>query len=212
MSTDDLTVVLLHGLGSSRLALGPLARRLRSSGYDTWTRTYPSRRCSLPDLASDLLAQIRRDRPKRRLVAVTHSMGGIVARHMPANTWDGIIMMAPPNRGSSLARMLDRSRLYGYHFGDAGRALAGEPAWPIPDAPTFIIAGTRHVSWHHPTSWVSQLADVFGGAPSDGTVAVEETHLPNMRDLTTVHANHRSILRSDAAHKTVLRYLGQLTS
>jgi alpha-beta hydrolase superfamily lysophospholipase len=101
-------VVLLHGLARRRGSLGRLARRLEAAGLETWSRTYPSRRSGIADAArtvADWIAEAAGDRP---LHAVTHSLGGILIRHMGDGRldWRRIVMLAPPNQGSALAAAL----------------------------------------------------------------------------------------------------------
>ena len=45
------TVVLLHGLARSARSMAGLARHLRRAGYETWSRSYPSRRVGIADAA-----------------------------------------------------------------------------------------------------------------------------------------------------------------
>lgn len=60
---------------------------------------------------------------------VTHSLGGVVLRHIMAlpyqggMRWAGVCMIAPPNRGSTVARKL---RNAGFPLGSLFRAIAGK--------------------------------------------------------------------------------------
>ena len=75
------------------------------------------------------------DRP---VCAVTHSMGGVIVRHLhdPRIHWQRIVMLAPPNRGSQLAAGLDRATRC-----SAGTTVPRAPSsrmarsWPAPPAP-----------------------------------------------------------------------------
>ena len=46
-ANDEPLVVLLHGLARSHRSMAPLARALARAGFETWTRTYPSRVSSI---------------------------------------------------------------------------------------------------------------------------------------------------------------------
>jgi pimeloyl-ACP methyl ester carboxylesterase len=201
------TVILLHGLARRAGSLRPLARRLEAAGYPTWARSYPSRRTTIAGAAAALTEQIVAELGDRPLAAVTHSMGGVIVRHMhdPRLAWTRIVMLAPPNRGSRLAAALAGRPLYRWFYGPAGAELADPDAWPPPPAPVAVIAGTRARHPANPTSWVSGRAL---DEPSDGTVAVAETRLPEMLAFATVDATHTWIMRHPAAQALVLELLG----
>lgn len=89
------TVVFLHGLARSHRSLGRLRRAVERAGYPTWARGYPSRRLGLPELAAWLTQAIREDLGEREIFGVTHSLGGVVVRHMGQGLrWRGIVMLA----------------------------------------------------------------------------------------------------------------------
>jgi len=118
-------VVLLHGLARGHGSLATLDSHLRANGFDTISRTYASRRRPIAELAGEIttwLADAAGDRP---LCAVTHSMGGVIARHLhdPRLRWERIVMLAPPNRGSQLAAGLADNALFRWFFGPAGAEL-----------------------------------------------------------------------------------------
>ena len=52
-------VVLLHGLARGHGSMAGLARFLRANGFDTFGRTYPSRRHSISYLAAEVADWIR---------------------------------------------------------------------------------------------------------------------------------------------------------
>lgn len=185
-----------------------LGRTLRKRGFETWSHTYPSRRHSITYLASavgDKLVEAAGDRP---LFAVTHSMGGILVRHLqdPRLNWARIVMLAPPNQGSQLAASLVRNPLFRWFYGPAGAELADASAWPPPPAPFAVIAGTRSRALSNVTSWT--LGRRFPpDVRNDGTVAVEETKLPGMTAFAEVEATHTWIMNSPRVHRLVVAYL-----
>lgn len=201
-------VVLLHGLARGHGSMARLGGYLRQQGFETWSRTYPSRRHSISYLASalsDELVDVAGDRP---LYAVTHSMGGIIVRHLrdPRLNWSRIVMLAPPNRGSQLAGALVRNPLFRWFYGPAGAELADSSSWPAPPAPFAVIAGTRNRALTNITSWT--MGRLFPpGVANDGTVAVEETKLPEMAAFAEVDETHTWIMNSARVRHLVVTFL-----
>lgn len=199
-------VVLLHGLARGQGSMTRLGRALRAAGFETWSHTYPSRRHSITYLADALTEQLAAlDRP---LCAVTHSLGGVIVRHLhdPRLRWERIVMLAPPNQGSRLAAGLVRNPLFRWFYGPAGSELADCSSWPAPPAPFAVIAGTRSLAWSNPTSWT--LARRFPtGTPNDGTVSVDETRLPDMAAFAEVDATHTWIMDSPPAQRLAIAFL-----
>jgi len=201
-------VVLLHGLARGQGSMQRLARFLRREGFETWSHTYPSRQHSIAYLASALGDQIVEAAGDRPVHAVTHSMGGIILRHLvePRLSWSRIVMLAPPNQGSRLAAGLVRNPLFRWFYGPAGTELADASTWPPPPAPFAVIAGTRSRTLWNPTSWT--VGRRFPrGTPNDGTVAVEETKLAGMTAFAEVDATHTWIMNAREVHRLVLAYL-----
>ncbi|HUS30016.1 MAG TPA: alpha/beta hydrolase [Kofleriaceae bacterium] len=203
-------VVLLHGLARGHGSMAKLSTHLRKHGFDTWSTTYPSRQHSIAYLASALSEQIVDAAGDRPVSAVTHSMGGVIVRHLqdPRLRWDRIVMLAPPNRGSRLAAGLVRNPLFQFFYGPAGLELADATAWPLPPVPPAVIAGTRSLALTNVTSWtVGRRFPV--GVKNDGTVAVEETKLDQMAAFAEVDATHTWIMNSDAVRHLVVTYLSE---
>jgi len=201
-------VVLLHGLARGHGSMAKLDAHLRAHGFETWRQTYPSRRHSIAELASTLAGAIAAVAAGRPISAVTHSLGGIVVRHLhdPRIAWDRIVMLAPPNQGSRLAAGLATNAMFRWAYGPAGRELADGAAWPPPPAPFAVIAGTRARALTNPTSWT--LGRWFPpGVANDGTVAVDETRLDGMADFAQVDATHTWIMNDVRVHGLVVQYL-----
>jgi triacylglycerol lipase len=201
-------VVLLHGLARGHGSMAKLGAFLRSNGFETWSRTYPSRRHSISYLASALSDELVALAGDRTLCAVTHSMGGIIVRHLqdPRLRWSRIVMLAPPNQGSRLAAGMVRNPLFRWFYGPAGSELADASSWPPPPAPFAVIAGTRSLALTNPTSWT--VGRRFpAGVSNDGTVAVEETRLEGMTHFAEVDATHTWIMNAPRVRSLVLAYL-----
>jgi len=201
-------VVLLHGLARGPGSMARLGAHLDAQGFDTWSHAYPSRRASLAEIAAELADAIVGTAGGRPISAVTHSMGGVVARHLhdPRIAWHRMVMLAPPNQGSRLARTMASNPLFRWFYGPAGRELADASHWPVPPAPFAVIAGTRARTWSNPTSWTAGRR-YFRSLPNDGTVAVAETRLDGMTDFAEVDATHTWIMNDERVHALVVRYL-----
>jgi triacylglycerol lipase len=202
-------VVLLHGLARGHGSMARLGRHLRERGYETVSRTYPSRRHSIAYLAGEVTEWIIEHAAGRPVSAVTHSMGGVIVRHLhdPRIHWERIVMLAPPNRGSQLAAAVQTNAVFRWYYGPAGAELADGAGWPQPPAPFAVIAGTRGLALTNPTSWT--MGRRFpAGVKHDGTVAVDETRLDTMAAFAEVDATHTWIMNDPHVQTLVARYLG----
>ncbi len=208
MTEGRATVVLLHGLGRTHRSMGRLQRRLEAAGHPTWSCTYPSRREPIEGLAEYVARRVEAE-VEGPLMAVTHSLGGILVRHLAERLpWERVVMLAPPNTGSSVARALQDLKLFRWLFGPAGQEVGDGARWPAPPSPFAVIAGTRGPSVGNPSSWLTgamNLIDPEG--PHDGTVSVAETRLAGMADFATVDASHTWIADHPRTAELVLAFL-----
>ncbi len=201
-------VVLLHGLARGHGSMTRLAAYLRTHGFETFSRTYPSRRHSIDYLAGEVADWITEHAGNRPVHAVTHSMGGVIVRHLhdPRIQWGRIVMLAPPNRGSQLAAGLVRNPVFRWYYGPAGAELANGETWPPPPAPFAVIAGTRSRAISNVTSWT--VGRRFSPqTANDGTVAVAETKLDGMSAFAEVDATHTWIMNDVRVQGLVVSYL-----
>lgn len=210
--SDRPLVVLLHGLARTHRSMAGLARFVEASGFETWMRSYPSRSRSISDLARGVTEALVADAGGRPLFAITHSLGGILVRHMhdPRLSFRRIVMLAPPNAGSELAALMARSPALRWFYGPAIDELgaarrAEEVVWPSPPAPFMVIAGTRARAMENPTSWT--VGRRLGTEGHDGTVLVSETRLEGMAAFATVDASHTWIMNDAAARSRALAFL-----
>jgi triacylglycerol lipase len=201
-------VVLLHGLARGHGSMARLGKALRGEGFETWSRTYPSRKHSISYLAGEITEWIHEQAGDRPVSAVTHSMGGVIVRHLhdPRIRWERIVMLAPPNHGSQLAAGLVANPVFRWYYGPAGAELADGSQWPQPPAPFAVIAGTRSRALTNVTSWT--MARRFPpGARNDGTVAVDEARLEGMSAFAEVDATHTWIMNDPKVQRLVIEYL-----
>lgn len=203
-----MTVIFLHGLGRSKRSLNRLRRAVAAAGFDTWACTYPSTRLELPAIADWLVEHVTAE-VEGPLMVVTHSMGGVVIRHVGDRLpIERIVMLAPPNGGSAVARGMANWSIFKRLYGPAGQGV-GAGGWPDPAAPTGIIAGTGGVSWTNPPSWVIRLFKLLPAEPHDGTVTVAETRGCAHVDFATVATGHSWLMNHPRTRALVIRFLSE---
>src|SRR5262245_29549417 len=118
MSCEHDTIVLAHGLGGRPLLMRPLAKWLERHFGQVINWGYQSLWSPIETHGKDFASLLRqldcdaknRDDSRGRIHLVCHSMGGIIARlalaeYMPERM-GRFVMIAPPNRGSRIARHL----------------------------------------------------------------------------------------------------------
>ena len=111
--SNSHALILIHGLGAHWLIMSPLARRLQGQFGRVINWSYSSLWSGIERHGQQMAEQLQRlddDPAVERIDLITHSMGGIVARlalapHVP-NKMGRMVMLAPPNTGSHVARSL----------------------------------------------------------------------------------------------------------
>lgn len=203
-------VVLLHGLGRSSRSLARLEGDLASQGYSVLNLDYPSVKYPIEYLADAVLhpevVRLSAASPAK-IHFVTHSMGGIVVRyylkHHDVLALGRVVMLSPPNQGSELADLLNRSALFKRFIAPAGREL-GTDTDSLPrklggaDFDLGVIAGSKS---YNPIN--SLILD----GPDDGTVTVESTRMPGLTDFIVLPCSHNSIIRNKTAIGQVIHFL-----
>jgi len=176
------------------------ARRLEERGWSTRRIGYPSLTRPIERLAEHVAERIEGE--SGRIHFVTHSLGGLVLRrllhkHRPANLGRAV-MLAPPNRGSRLARRFTRLgrvvpalRQLALSETDLERLIG-----PV-DFELLVVAGTRPAG---PLRWLGQT-------DNDGIVTVDETFARDGGDSFVVRRGHTFIMNSPEVLDTVDRFL-----
>jgi len=205
---SDHLVILLHGIGRSTGTFSRLVGSLKQQGYEVANVSYASTRRPLEAHAETLSSLISDLRGIKTVSFVTHSMGGLVLRQLLSERRDWqdridifrIVQIAPPNQGSSVARMLKDVWPYQWFYGPAGQQLTPTAVQKLPPlAGEFgiIAGGTGNRYGLNP--WI--------GGDNDGTVRVGETDLPGARDTIRINAFHVIISNRPAAVRAVLNFL-----
>jgi len=187
-------VYLLHGFGGRPFFLKTIERLLLEEGFQVKNWGYPNVFRRIEQMSRLLRTEVERVKntePSAQIHFVTHSLGGIVARHaFSANPPEGIhrlVMLAPPNLGSHLARRT--SKLFGRwcpvlrELSDEGGSFVNQVGIPGP-LEVGIIAASR--------DWV---------------VSRRCTHLPAENDYVVVSASHMSLPFKSISASYVLSFL-----
>ncbi len=201
----DATVVFVHGIWMTGLELSLLRYRIARCGYRTRLFRYRSIRRSPAENAEALAAFLARQEGST-LHLVAHSLGGIVVCHLLASQSPArlgrVLMLGSPLRGSLPARRLWRHRWLRPLLGRSGEGGLLDGAPPCPEGLEIgMIAGTRGFG-------IGTL--LTGGAlprPHDGTVAVDETQDPAIRQRLQLPIDHFGMLFSRRVAEAACRFL-----
>jgi hypothetical protein len=202
-------VIVLHGMGRTKLSMAWLAGRLEQQGYDVLNFSYPSTRSSVATSTVHLHRELQTRLTSRagKVHFVTHSLGGIVVRaylkeHAMANL-GRVVMLSPPNQGSEVVDKLRNNFLYRLATGPAGQELGTEKT-STPNLlgevnfPLGVITGDRSFNPLF-SSWLT--------GPDDGKVSVHRAKVTGMADFLVVPHSHSFIMRSSAVAQQVAHFL-----
>ena len=205
-------VVLLHGLGRTRRSMQPIADHIASTtGFSAATINYPSTRAPIAahvEQIRRLLAHVEAE----SVSFVTHSLGGIIARYIvdqrTPHSFRKLAMLAPPNQGSSLARVLSDTRVVGTLL----RGVMGRPALqlalgtesvPDPKIPFIVFAGSQRGG-----QGINPLIE----GDDDGVVSVAETQHVGALEHIVVESIHSTIMNHPRVMRRVTEFLSENTS
>lgn len=162
-------VVLIHGLGRTRISMMPVAFRLQQAGFDTVLVGYWSLTLTLGQATASVARQIERKTAGHSgpIHLVGHSLGGLIAlrlkRECPHLNIKRVVQLGSPNLGSPAAETLKESTLASWFFGPVLAELSEDLTLTEQrDPDVAAIAGV---------SSPPGLAKVLGVAgPNDGLV------------------------------------------
>ncbi|MBI1784248.1 hypothetical protein HYR69_03815 [Candidatus Sumerlaeota bacterium] len=191
MTDKTETVILLHGMGRTRVSLLVLQGRLKRAGYRTLNFPYQTATRGL-DENTEQLRQFIREHVQEGATyhLIGHSLGNIIVRNgfrdgMPEGL-GRIVMLAPPNQPPHLAHVFKDFPVYRWITGDSGKKLTEEDFYrqlPVPKGEFGVIAGDRGQS-------------ITFNEPNDGILTIESTKLDGMKDFKVVHHTHTFMMNS----------------
>jgi pimeloyl-ACP methyl ester carboxylesterase len=201
-------VVLLHGLGRTPLSMMALWLAARRRGYRVINWHYRSTMGSIAEHADAFAREVGpRLLAAPRVHFVTHSLGGIIVRQFLSThslpNLGRIVMLAPPNGGSEVADVLQRSAIITRYVTPALELGTGTASVPrsLPPAtfPVGVIAGSR--------SHIRLFSRWMDDEPNDGVVAVERTKLAGMSDFLVLRRTHTMLPWAPDALVQVFRFI-----
>jgi triacylglycerol lipase len=205
------TVVLLHGLGRSPLAMLPLAWALRSRGLTVHNLGYVAARRPVEATADEVAVRIDQAlasaTPGAPLLVVTQSLGGILARvwlsRRPASAGAvRLVQLCPPNQGAHLAERLRDVRVARGVLGRTLDDLSVSAGFRPPALPAHVEAGVIAGGRGGPRGYGPWLE-----GDNDGVVRVRETWLPEARDWILVPRLHTFMMNARDVRENVVAFL-----
>ena len=187
-----------------------MADALQEAGFATVNVDYPSQSGTIEEIAPVAVGMglgSCRATGANTIHFVTHSMGGILLRYQqkydPAPELGRVVMLGPPNQGSS---MIDRTKDWpGFEWlsGEAGAQLGtDENSIPLQLGPVDfelgVIAGT---------GTINVFMSAMMPEEDDGKVTVQETRVDGMDDFLVVGKSHRYITRGDVVIRNTESFL-----
>lgn len=204
--------LLLHGLMRTASSMKPVEEEILKRLGDESSESiaiirfqYASTRASITSHAEAFRELVENLPGKPRIKIAGHSLGNIVTRLAIAQ-WreqgdpqgvlgrmDRIVMMGPPNQGSSFAKRLSQLGLFEMITGKSGMQLG--PDWEglsntlgIPPCPFMVIAGDLTGT---------SIQNPLLAGPNDAVVTVQEAKLEGMTEFQSFPVLH-SFLMQDA--------------
>lgn len=208
MKKPQLSVILVHGMGRTPIAMWPLAARLRAQGFRPALFGYVPAFERWDNCVNKLKKFIEKRASTEPFILVGHSLGTVLIRAvLPRLSRKPIacFFLAPPTQACLVACRFAPNFVYRILFGQMGQLLSDRQfmdALPVPDVPTKIYSGT---------GGSTGLFAPFGREPNDGVLAVKETLLPSV-PVQTVPALHTFIMNSKIIAQDIVEVTAALLS
>ncbi|CAM2929935.1 esterase/lipase family protein [Legionella worsleiensis] len=194
-------IILVHGLMRTSMSMSLLKAFLEHQGYTVYSYSYPSPSHSIHEHSLSLqsyIDKLAKNYPGVTIHFITHSLGGIIVREALAQIPDEqrknmgfLIMLAPPNQGSSLAKLSLKILPAIAYFIKPLAELSSDPSSyvhrvPIPQMKIGIIAGRF-----------------------DAKVPPSSAKLNGTPEFVVINSTHTFIMNDFKAQKLILNFLEQ---
>lgn len=192
MSKSEL-IITLHGLGNSKWRMSAISWYLRRRGFSVLNLGYPSCSYNSEQLAANIFKNLKLEYEKGKYSKVSivgFSLGSqlariIIERNFEIINFSRLIMLAPPNQNSSIARFLSKflpsEKIWGPVFHDLCQEKFPNPCSKVEIG---IIAGATGCRLG---------VNPFLGVDNDGLVTVEETRLEGAKEHKVIFATHATM-------------------
>lgn len=184
-----------------------LSYRLKQCGFKPVQFSYPTVRYSLKDNAKKLQRFVQRFEKNSHVDTVhfvAHSLGGLLLRQLfydyPDQCPGRVVTLGTPHQGSQIARRMGRNPFGKILLGASySHGLRGDvPPW-TDKRDMAVFAGTTSIGIGRLIYSISR--------PNDGTVAVSETYLDDIKLHRVFASTHMGLLFSDEVAQAVCRFL-----
>lgn len=204
-------VILIHGLAMRSVTMGFIGLYLRRLGYRVYFYDYFTFSRPIAGHARAFAAFLEKvvaaTPDAQAFHVVSHSLGGIVTRAALAiycpRRLRRVVMLAPPNSGSAMARRLSKITLLRWLI---------KPLWELSDAPDSpihripipegieigVIAAVRGDG----KGWKAYME-----GDDDGKVALKDTFLKGQKDHVVIRSRHSILLARRGARELVAAFL-----
>ena len=200
------TVVLLHGLGRSNLAMWRLADRLEDANYQVARVGYQSIGTTLTEVIADITWQINRCclEAEHPVHFVGHSLGGLLIRAYLQNnqpkSLGNVVLIGTPNQGTNMANWLGSKDWVQFVMPMAQELGTEQNSFPNSLAPP-----------HYPVGVIAGVADYdnddYLPGRDDGLVSVESTKIDGMRDFIEINTGHSMMRYNDEVAAQTIYFL-----
>ncbi|SEG67253.1 lipase family alpha/beta hydrolase [Marinobacterium lutimaris] len=196
-------IVLIHGLYMRPLVMRPMARWFEAHGYATSSFGYRTTSESLQLNIEKLDAHLNAITAPE-IYLVCHSLGGLLARAyleaMGANhAISKVVTIGTPHQGAEIAQWMHLNKLSVLLGHSLTKGLIDNRSdWGL-DVPLGSIAGDGGVGF---LPLIAQNSE-----PSDGTVAVRETHLTGETDHIVLPYSHTQLILVTEVYEQALNFI-----
>jgi len=204
-------VVLLHGLSRHPSSMEKMQETFDAKGFITFNEGYPSRKLTIEMIVDSVLYPQMQNLPlksNQKIHFVTHSLGGIIVRHLlekyPDLPVGRVVMLSPPNKGSELVDTFRNVPIL-------ARTING---------PAFFQLGTDKDSFVNQLGPVRFECGIIMGNQTwnafystlipgndDGKVSVESAKVEGMKEFITLPSNHTFIMRNEEVIRQAAHFI-----